>query len=268
MQPAAESSASPARKLRRSMSVDPADHQLFEAAEQQVRRQAPSKPQGWRPARITPLSTMAMPRKMNSPSPPAPMAAAMVATPMVITAATRMPASITGNASGSSTCQQQLARSEAHGDRRLAHWRADAGNPHVGIANHRQQRVESERDDRQTICTSAQPRQRQQQSEERETGNGLHYVGAAQHKRLPLWTARQQDSQRHSDKDGQQHGNSHQPQVFGGQGRHFAFMGEEEVQTISRAFDRGPVATGTAIALTHREDTSAGEPQCYHAALG
>src|ERR1039458_7414832 len=38
-QPAAERSASPARKLRRSMSVDPADHQLFEAAQEQVRSQ-------------------------------------------------------------------------------------------------------------------------------------------------------------------------------------------------------------------------------------
>src|ERR1035438_554116 len=39
MQPAAQRRASPDRKARRSISVNPADHQLFEAAQEQVRRQ-------------------------------------------------------------------------------------------------------------------------------------------------------------------------------------------------------------------------------------
>ena len=42
---------------------------------------------------------------MYSPSPPAPTAAAIVAVPTPMTAATRMPATIDGSASGSSTCQ-------------------------------------------------------------------------------------------------------------------------------------------------------------------
>src|SRR5579872_5493651 len=58
---------------------------------------------GTAPARMTTLFTMARPRKMNSPRPPAPMAAAMVAKPTDITVATRTPAIITLNASGSST---------------------------------------------------------------------------------------------------------------------------------------------------------------------
>src|SRR5579864_3140576 len=61
---------------------------------------------GTAPARITTLFTMARPRKMNSPRPPAPMAAAMVASPTEITVATRTPAMITLRASGSSTCHK------------------------------------------------------------------------------------------------------------------------------------------------------------------
>ena len=49
------------------------------------------------------MSTIDRPRKMYSPSPPAPIAAAMVAVPTPTTAATRIPATIDGSASGSST---------------------------------------------------------------------------------------------------------------------------------------------------------------------
>ena len=55
------------------------------------------------PARMTPESTIETPRKMYMPRPPAPIAAAMVANPTAMTAATRMPAKITPSASGSST---------------------------------------------------------------------------------------------------------------------------------------------------------------------
>jgi hypothetical protein len=50
-------------------------------------------------------STIERPRKMYSPSPPAPIAAAMVAVPMPTMVAMRMPATIDGSASGSSTSQ-------------------------------------------------------------------------------------------------------------------------------------------------------------------
>ena len=45
----------------------------------------------------------AIPRKINSPSPPEPMSAQSVATPTLITVAVLMPAKITGTAKGSST---------------------------------------------------------------------------------------------------------------------------------------------------------------------
>ena len=58
---------------------------------------------GIAPARINRLSTMETPLKINIPRPPAPTAAAIVATPTPITVATRTPAKITPIASGIST---------------------------------------------------------------------------------------------------------------------------------------------------------------------
>src|SRR5262249_14373991 len=59
---------------------------------------------GSAPMRIVRLSTIATPRKMKTPRPPAPIAAAMVVTPMPTTVATRIPARITFAASGRSPC--------------------------------------------------------------------------------------------------------------------------------------------------------------------
>ena len=65
---------------------------------------------GTAPARIVVESTIASPRKMYSPRPPAPTAAAMVAVPTPMTAATRIPATICGSASGSSTMVSSCRR--------------------------------------------------------------------------------------------------------------------------------------------------------------
>src|SRR5215467_9590125 len=58
---------------------------------------------GIAPARINESLTSATPRKINVPSPPAPMAAPMVAMPIVRTVAVRMPARIIESASGKRT---------------------------------------------------------------------------------------------------------------------------------------------------------------------
>src|SRR5262249_61112974 len=58
---------------------------------------------GIAPARIIVLSTLFTPRKMYSPRPPAPIAAAIVAVPTPTTVATRTPARIAVRANGSST---------------------------------------------------------------------------------------------------------------------------------------------------------------------
>src|SRR5208283_3350462 len=97
-----------------------ADHMRFRPARRQQENQPgdnfrsihPSPPSassamqaaGTAPARICAVSTVATPRKMKTPNPPPPMAAAMVAVPIVVTVAMRTPAMIVGAASGSSTC--------------------------------------------------------------------------------------------------------------------------------------------------------------------
>src|SRR5438876_327584 len=65
---------------------------------------------GIAPARMSESLTSATPRKMKVPSPPAPMAAAMVATPIVMMVAVRMPARITARASGKRTRKRICAR--------------------------------------------------------------------------------------------------------------------------------------------------------------
>src|SRR3984957_351006 len=78
------------------------------------------KAAGIAPARICAVSTEATPRKMNTPSPPPPMAAAMVAVPMVVTVATRIPAMMVRAARGSCTWRRSwplvipIAIAESH----------------------------------------------------------------------------------------------------------------------------------------------------------
>ncbi len=62
------------------------------------------------PARMRASLTRATPRKMNVPRPPAPMAAAIVATPMVMIVAVRMPARKKARASGKRTRKRICAR--------------------------------------------------------------------------------------------------------------------------------------------------------------
>src|SRR6185295_11700577 len=61
---------------------------------------------GSAPASTVVLSNIAIPRKMNTPSPPPPIAAAIVAVPIVVTVAIRSPTTIDGIANGSSTCHR------------------------------------------------------------------------------------------------------------------------------------------------------------------
>ena len=56
---------------------------------------------------------------MRSPKPPAPMNAAIVAVPTLITAAVLTPAISVGSASGSCTWRKRLARRQAERQRRL-----------------------------------------------------------------------------------------------------------------------------------------------------
>ena len=161
------------------------------------------------------VSTIDRPRKMYSPRPPAPIAAAMVAVPTPMTVATRMPATIDGSASGSSHQPQQLARRHAHRDAGLDDRAVEAAQPGDGRADDRQQRVEGQRDERRARPDAADERQRQQESEQRQARDRLRDVrqtsrsGAAQ--RGP---ARGEDAGRDADRHRDRGRDEHQHQML------------------------------------------------------
>ena len=134
---------------------------------------------GTAPARITVGSTIESPRKMYSPSPPAPTAAAIVAVPTPITAATRMPATIDGSASGSCTCQSICRGVIPSAVPASTSDRIDAADAGDGRPDDRQQRVEDQHDDRDARAEAADERQRQQEAEHRQARDRLHDVARA-----------------------------------------------------------------------------------------
>ena len=98
---------------------------------------APAAAAGSAPERIMRVSDSASPAAIGSPRPPAPMNAASVAVPTLMTAAVRMPAMMSGAASGSRTwrriCARRHAQRAGRADR-VGRGVADAG---VGVAQDR-----------------------------------------------------------------------------------------------------------------------------------
>ena len=111
-----------------------------------------SRAAGMAPARITASLTMATPRKMKVPRPPAPMAAAMVATPMVMIVAVRIPARITGKGQREADAPEDLGVGHAHGFGGLEDRGVDAGQADVGVSEDGEEGVEDERYDRGAAC--------------------------------------------------------------------------------------------------------------------
>ena len=109
---------------------------------------APAAPPGSRPARISSGCRSWMPVRIGSPRPPAPISAASVAVPTLMTALVLMPARIAGEASGSSTAQEPRAGGSPSASRRLEQRRRERGEPDVRVAHDRQQAVEEQRDER------------------------------------------------------------------------------------------------------------------------
>src|SRR5450755_1122289 len=94
------------KKESRKFSVRHQHHETrsrFSSSASNPSASSASSAAGIAPARITASLTIATPRKINVPNPPAPIAAAIVATPMVITVAVRMPARINDSARGNRT---------------------------------------------------------------------------------------------------------------------------------------------------------------------
>ena len=125
-----------------------------------------SRAAGMAPAKTSELSTEATPRKISSPRPPAPMAAAMVATPTQVTIAVRRPARMTLADMGSSSL---VRRWRSVMPRALATWmesgvdRADAG---VGVAQDGEECVAGEGDDGEAGGAVAEEWDGKQEAEE------------------------------------------------------------------------------------------------------
>ena len=169
---------------------------------------------GMAPARMTASLTMATPRKMNVPRPPAPMAAAMVATPMVITVAVRMPARIIGKARGKPHASENLCVGHAHGFGGFQDGGIDAGETDVGIAENGKQRVKNQRDDGGAAADAADERDGNQETEQREAGDGLKNAGDAEREGAQCRALHDEHAQRHADEDGDEHGDQHQRHVI------------------------------------------------------
>ena len=110
--------------------------------------------------------------------------------------------------------KQKLAVGESHAAPGLDHGRIDAADAGVGVANHGQQRVESQRQNRQAIGTIAEPGHRQQKSKERETRDRLNNVRGSQHRLVPNRPVRTHYAQRNTDQHREQRGDSHQPEML------------------------------------------------------
>ena len=145
------------------------------------------------------------------------MAAAMVAVPMVVTVAMRTPARMVGAASGSSTCHSSCRPviPMAMADSRTA-----ASTPRIPasvLRRMRKQRVEHQRDDRGPLADASDERNRDQESEQREAGDGLHHVGEAEQQASAGGAAREQNAERNPDRRRDGHGRQHQHEMLAGQ---------------------------------------------------
>ena len=135
---------------------------------------------------------------MRSPKPPAPMNAAMVAVPTLITAEVLMPAR-------SSARERQLdlpqdGRGVMPSDSAASPSRARSAQAGVGVAHDRQQRVEEERDQRRHHADA--PISGIRNASKRERRHRLHDAGRAEDQSLQsAGRSRGQHAERHADDD-------------------------------------------------------------------
>ena len=128
------------------------------------------------------------PPKMKLPRLGCPTGVLSVAMPTVHTTAVRMPARITGSASGSSTREQALPGRHPHAVGGLQRGRVHADDAGHGIAQDGQHGVEDQRGQRRPEAERAQ--QRHHQREQRQARDRLHHSSEPEHRRAQVRTAR------------------------------------------------------------------------------
>ena len=111
---------------------------------------------GIAPARINWSFTIASPRKINSPKPPAPTAAAIVAIPIVSTVAIRNSCQHGRKRQRQFHLEEDLPIRHAHSSRRFAHGAIDTRNSRRSVADDWKQRIKCKRRNRQPVGASRQ----------------------------------------------------------------------------------------------------------------
>ena len=153
---------------------------------------------GIAPTKSCGSAIIAMPAVMKSPRPPPPMYAASTAPEMTCTAAVRMPAKITGSASGSSTLRRISLLRHSHAARRVDDLGLDLPHRGVGVDQDRRQREQRQREERRH---ESRPHQRHHERQHRERRQRAPDVGAGDRDLRGALRAREQDADGHGERD-------------------------------------------------------------------
>ena len=145
---------------------------------------------------------------------PAPIAAAIVASPIDTTVAMRTPASTTGKASGSSTSRSRCPGLMPEARRGLDHGRIDGDDPGVGVSQDGKQRVDDQGHDRRAGSDPSDERKGNEEPEQREAGDGLDDVGETEDGRREPRPAREQDAGRDPDARREQRGDGDENEML------------------------------------------------------
>ncbi len=122
-----------------------------------------------------------------------------------------------------------MAVGHAHASSGFDHGAVYSFNSSVGVANERQQSVESKREDGEAVGAGADPGSGEKESEQGEAGNGLNDVRASEDWFIQCGPAGNGDAQRDSDEDGEGGGNSYQPQMFEREFEDFSVILQDEL---------------------------------------
>ena len=205
---------------------------------------------GIAPARIVVASTIDRPRKMYSPRPPAPIAAAIVAVPTPTTLATRMPGDDRRHRQRQLHHRQQLPRRHAHRDAGFDDRRVDAAQPGGRGPHDRQQGVEGQRHQRRARPDAADERQRQQEPQQRQARDRLRHAGRNQQGLAQPWPPHGQHAGRHADRDRDAGRDQHQHEVLRTVSRPSSSRCASQNETSVTA--RPPVSGGPTSVSTSR----------------
>src|SRR2546430_7631046 len=106
--------------------------------------------------------------------------------------------------------------------------RVNSGKADVGVAQDGEKRVENESDDSGALSDAADKRNGNQESEERETGDGLEDARGAQRNGAQRGALYDEHAERNADENGDDHGDDHERKVIERGTEDFVAMIHEE----------------------------------------